>query len=121
MSGIDVEHSCVSFLVSSERVLIQLSLSFNNRNYSRFIRANYTDGSSITWNLLDNCVIIERDNEIYETKEFPGDYQMMFENQNKFFLQQDKSELNFHAASTKEAVDVMKLIRQIKHSNNILY
>ena len=57
---------------------------------------------------------------IHEKKEFPGDYQMMFENQNNFFLQQRNSEVIFHAASTKEAVDVMKLIKQIKYSNNIL-
>ena len=120
MTGIDVEHSCLSFLVSSEKIPIQLSLSFNNRKYSRFIRANFIDGYSITWDLHENCVTIEKDNQIHEKKEFPGDYQMMFENQNNFFLQQHNSETIFHAASTKEAVDVMKLIKQIKYSNNIL-
>ena len=121
MTGIDVEHSCVSFLLSSERVPIQLSLSFNNRKYSRFVRANYIDGYSIIWNLFDNCVIVERENKVHEAKKFPDDYQMMFENQNSFFLQQDNLESIYQAASTKEALDVMKLIRQIKHSNNNLH
>ena len=71
MTGIDVEHSCLSFLVSSEKIPIQLSLSFNKKKYSRFICAIFIDGYSITWDLHENCVIIERDNEIYETKNFP--------------------------------------------------
>lgn len=121
MSGIDVEHSCVSFLVSSESVPIQLSMSFNNRKYSRFVRVNYIDGCSITWNLLDNCVTIERHNEVHEIKEFPDDYQMMFKNQNNFFLQPCNSDPVFKAASTKDAVNVMRLIRQIKHSNNTFH
>ena len=121
MSGIDVEHSCVSFLVSSESVPIQLSMSFNNRKYSRFIRVNYIDGCSITWNLFDNCVTMEKHNEIHETKKFTDDYQMMFKNQNNFFLQDCSSDPAFNAASTKDAVDVMRLIRQIKHSNNTFY
>ena len=119
MTGIDVEHSCVSFMLSPDRVPIQLSLSFNNKNSSRFVRANYIDGYSIIWNLFDNCVTIERENKVHETKKFPDDYQMMFQNQNNFLLNQDNLESIYQAASTKEAVDVMKLIRQIKHSNNI--